>query len=112
MAIDLTSGAQPAFAAISDLTTACVQIRVPPHTRVAVKGNVGIYVFNGVDDGGEVASAASRISFAAAETMQAPTFTAGGAIPGQVYATVCVAAQSGSSHSLEAWTIPPEREAP
>lgn len=112
MAIDLTSGTQPAFASISTLTTTCVQIRAVPHTRIAIKAATDLYIFNGVADGGAAPAAASRIALTAAEAAQVPIFTVGGAVDDTRYGTICVAAQSGSSLTLEAWSIPPERGAP
>lgn len=97
MAIDLTTGGIPAFGTDSAVGTTCVQIRVPPYHRVNIVADVAIYVFNGVDEGDSVPAAANRWALSASEAAQGISPRAGAAVRAARYATVCVAAQSGTA---------------
>lgn len=108
MAIDLTSDPQPAFGAQTGVGTTAVQIRGPAHTSVAVFASGAAYIFNGVDEGGTVAAATARKACTADQMSAGMVLVFGGAVPGQSYGTVCIAAQTGTVN-VEAYTVPPEK---
>ncbi len=98
MAIDITNTSiLPAFRAVAAADTTCTQIRVPPHHRVRVFADAAIYLFNGVEDGGTAAGATLRKELTAAQASAGYETIAGGAGPGVAYATICVAAQTGTA---------------
>ena len=111
MALDLTSSPQPAFAAVTGATTTCTQIRGNAHSGVAIYATGAVFVFNGVDDGGAAPSATSRKAYTSAQAAAGIQLMLGGKVAGSAYATVCVAAQTGTV-DIEAHSIPPEQAAP
>jgi hypothetical protein len=111
MAIDLTSDPQPAFGSESSVGTDCTQIRGPAHTGLAIFATGAVYVFNGVAEGGAAPAATARKSFGSDQAGSGIQLVFGGAIAGASYATVCIAAQTGTV-DVEAYTLPPERVAP
>ena len=108
MAIDLTSDPQPAFGAQTSVGTTAVQIRGPAHTSFAIFATGAAYVFNDVDEGGAVPAATARKACTANQMAAGLVLVFGGAVPGQSYGTVCIAAQSGTV-DVEAYTLPPEK---
>ena len=108
MALDLTSGAQPAFAAVTGAGTTATQIRATPHTTVVIYASAAVYAFNGVADGGTAPGATLRKAFSATQASGGLVFVVGGPVAGASYGTVCVAAQTGTV-DLEVYSIPPER---
>ena len=108
MALDLTSGAQPAFAAVTGAGTTATQIRATPHTTIVVYCSAAVFAFNGVADGGAAPAATLRKAFSATQASGGLVFVVGGPIAGERFGTVCIAAQSGTV-DIEAYSIPPER---
>jgi len=99
MAIDLTGGGPiPLFVSTtsSGIGVTCEEIRVPPFHRVQIFANVAIFVFNDVADGGTAAAAGLRKAITASQAAQGYVAEVGGPISGAAYATVCIAAQSGT----------------
>jgi hypothetical protein len=111
MALDLTSDPQPAFAAETGVGTDCTQIRGPAFTSVVVYATGAVYLFNGVAEGGTVAASTARKALTATQAAAGAVLVLGGPVAGQSYATVCIAAQTGTV-DVEAYTVPPERVAP
>lgn len=111
MAIDLTSDPQPAFGSESSVGTDCTQIRGPAHTGVAIFATDAVYVFNGIDEGGAAPAATARKGYTSTQAASGIQLVFGGRVAGQDYATVCIAAQTGTV-TVEAYTLPPERVAP
>lgn len=111
MALDLTTGPHPAFAAATGAGTTCTQVRGTPGHGVAIFATGAVYLFNGVDEGAAAAASTARKAYTAAQAASGIIHTFGGKVAGQSYATVCVAAQTGTV-DLEAHDIPPSRIAP
>ena len=111
MALDLTGSPQPAFAAATGAGVTCTQIRGHAHTAVAIYATGAIFVFNGVNEGDAAPIATLRKAYTSAQAAAGIQLVLGGKVQGATYATVCVAAQTGTV-DLEAHSIPPERSAP
>jgi hypothetical protein len=83
----------------------------PAHTGVAIFATDAVYVFNGVDEGGAAPAATARKGYTSTQAASGIQLVFGGRVAGQDYATVCIAAQTGTV-TVEAYTLPPERVAP
>ena len=108
MALDVSTGDQPAFAAVTGAGTTATQIRATPHTTVVIYASAAIFAFNGVADGAAAPGATLRKAFTATQAGGGIVQVVGGPIAGASYGTVCVAAQTGTV-DLEVQSIPPER---
>ena len=97
MAISLLTGPLPRTATLAAAGTGCTQIRTDSGLRVKILADAIIYIFNGVADGGTAALAADRIELTAAEAAQGYEVIVGGHDAGNNYATVCIAAATGTA---------------
>lgn len=111
MALDLTTDPQPAFAAVTGAGTTCTEIRGKPFSSVNIYATGAVYLFNGVAEGGAAPAATARAAKTAAQMSSGWPGTFGGPVAGQSYATICIAAQSGTV-DITAETVPPERVSP
>jgi hypothetical protein len=111
MAINITGDPQPAFGAETGVGTDCTQIRGPAHTGVAIFATDAVYVYNGVAEGGTVAASTARKAYTSTQAASGIQLVFGGRVSGETYATICISAQTGTV-DVEAYTLPPERNAP
>jgi hypothetical protein len=111
MALDLTGGVHPKFAAVTGAGTTATLIQGEPGYSVAIFATGAVFVFNDVADGGTVAASTARKAYSAAQAASGIVHTLGGAVAGQSYATICVAAQA-STVDIEVHSIPPAAVAP
>ncbi len=94
MAVSALTGTLPRFitqAAISSTTT--TQIQASPWHRITIFSASALYIYNDVADGDPV-PASNRLAITAAQAASGYPLQLSGAVAGQTYTTLCVAAQA------------------